>query len=79
MKNIMATSADVKWHGISRMLGYSTEFKWNILLRWHGIESSILVKYSNILLFSKVAIIAIGYVVLHILSRLHNRAKLIDD
>jgi hypothetical protein len=25
--------ADVKWHGISRMLAYSTNFEWNILLR----------------------------------------------
>jgi hypothetical protein len=26
--------ADDKWHGISRILEYSTDFKWNILLGW---------------------------------------------
>jgi hypothetical protein len=44
--------ADDKWHGISRILAYSTSFGWNILLRWHGIESCLSVEYSNIPLLS---------------------------
>jgi hypothetical protein len=44
--------ADDKWHGISRILAYSTSFGWNILRHWHGIESSISVEYSNIPLLS---------------------------
>jgi hypothetical protein len=44
--------ADDQWHGISRILAYSTNFGWNIPLHWHGIESSILVEYSNIPLLS---------------------------
>jgi len=47
------TRVDDKWHVISRMLECSTDSKWSIPLLWHGIESSISVEYSNILLLNR--------------------------
>lgn len=72
----LTSRADDKWHGTIRMLAYATDFKWSTSLCWYRIESSILEEYSNMPLFRQVVAISIGYFDLHILSSLHNRAKL---